>query len=186
MPGRKRDQRLDDAIVSAALDAIAQTGYRNFTVEGVAARLGIPKSTVYKRWSARTELGVGALSVWLTHMEPTEAAGDPRRSLIILVENEIEVACSAVGRAVAHLILTQPENDFDTDPLSRAMSKRRRRIIECLTELRETERMAPDIDLELAADLLIGAAWVPSIWRGPRSAGPTDLVDSVIAAMRGS
>jgi AcrR family transcriptional regulator len=186
MPGRKRDQRLDDAIVSAALDDIAQTGYKDFTVEGIAARLGIPKSTVYKRWSSRTKLAVGVLSVWLKQMEPTDAAGGPRNSLISLVENEIEVARSAEGRTVAHLVLTRDDNDPDTEPLSRAMSERRHRIILALAELRDAEGTASDLDLELAADLLIGAAWAPAIWRGPRSAGPSDVVDGVIALMRAS
>ena len=48
--GRPRDARTTQSILKAALELGMELGFDGLTVEGVAARAGVGKSTIYRRW----------------------------------------------------------------------------------------------------------------------------------------
>jgi AcrR family transcriptional regulator len=54
--GRPRDERLDDVIVSAAIAEVGAKGWTGATIEGIAARAGVGRATIYRRWSSKAEL----------------------------------------------------------------------------------------------------------------------------------
>ena len=57
-PGRPRDARADAAIATAVAELLAEVGYGALTIEGVAARAGVAKTTIYRRF-AEGELAAG-------------------------------------------------------------------------------------------------------------------------------
>jgi AcrR family transcriptional regulator len=59
--GRPRDPAVDLAILEAAADALVETGYAGVSIEGVAARAGVGKATIYRRYSDKAELVVDAV-----------------------------------------------------------------------------------------------------------------------------
>lgn len=73
-PGRKRDASRDEAILGATLDVLAEAGYERMTTDMVAARAGVSKATMYRRWSSKAELVVDAVESLRT--EPTAAPPD--------------------------------------------------------------------------------------------------------------
>jgi len=56
VPGRPRAPELDEALTEAASSLLAEVGYAAATVNAIAARAGVPKSTLYRRWSSKAEL----------------------------------------------------------------------------------------------------------------------------------
>src|SRR5205807_6861666 len=48
--GRPRDLRTTRSILKAAIELGVELGFDGLTVEGVAARAGVGKSTIYRRW----------------------------------------------------------------------------------------------------------------------------------------
>lgn len=60
--GRPRSRDIDLAIVEAALDEVAATGYTSASISGIARRAGVPKSTLYRRWGSKQELFIEAMS----------------------------------------------------------------------------------------------------------------------------
>ena len=60
-PGRPRSARADKAILAATLELIAQDGMQGMSLEGVAARAGVSKTTIYRRWPNRDALILDAL-----------------------------------------------------------------------------------------------------------------------------
>jgi AcrR family transcriptional regulator len=59
--GRPRDPAIDDRLLAAVRDVLAEVGYARLTVDAVAARAGVGKAAIYRRHASRTELILAAL-----------------------------------------------------------------------------------------------------------------------------
>ncbi|WP_078901596.1 TetR/AcrR family transcriptional regulator [Actinacidiphila yeochonensis] len=60
--GRPRSARADRAILAAAREALAELGWSGLALGDVAARAGVAKTTLYRRWAGKNELAVDALA----------------------------------------------------------------------------------------------------------------------------
>ena len=60
--GRKRDHSRDPVILDATLAVLAETGYDRMTIDQVAARAGMARATVYRRWPTKADLVLDAVS----------------------------------------------------------------------------------------------------------------------------
>src|SRR6185437_24526 len=60
-PGRPRSAEADQAILRATLELLAQDGIQGMSLEGVAARAGVSKTTIYRRWANKDALILDAL-----------------------------------------------------------------------------------------------------------------------------
>ena len=62
--GRPRDEAIDVAILAAAVDELIDRGFIAASVESIAARAGVAKTTVYRRWPNLTDLAVDAMQTF--------------------------------------------------------------------------------------------------------------------------
>src|ERR1700693_6283188 len=60
-PRPPRSQQTEQAIIEATLDLFAEQGFEGVCVEAVAARAGVGKATIYRRWPNKEELLLAAL-----------------------------------------------------------------------------------------------------------------------------
>src|ERR1700761_6501161 len=89
--GGARSQRTEDAILAATRELLAQGGVRELTVEGVAARSGVAKTTIYRRWRSKDELALaGLIDMVQTVVEVPELA-DTRAELVAFVKGAVRV-----------------------------------------------------------------------------------------------
>src|SRR5207244_13402292 len=85
-PGRPRSAEADQAILGATISLLAEGGYDALTMEKVAARAGVGKATVYRRWGSKVELAVDALKASLADVE-VHATGSLRDDLTSYVRS---------------------------------------------------------------------------------------------------
>jgi AcrR family transcriptional regulator len=86
-PGRPRDESIDAAILDATIDELIERGYLGLSVEAVAARAGVAKTTLYRRWPSSDDLVLEAMRAFEPKpdaKEPALAAG--REELLFLLE----------------------------------------------------------------------------------------------------
>ncbi|WP_297546447.1 helix-turn-helix domain-containing protein [Amycolatopsis sp.] len=74
-----RGEQREDAILLAVLELLAEVGYDQMTMDGVAARAHASKATIYRRWPGKAELVVTAVkrhsgSPWWTRLTPGACA----------------------------------------------------------------------------------------------------------------
>jgi AcrR family transcriptional regulator len=54
--GRPRDPRIDDAVLRATVELLAETGYQGLLVSAIAERAGTSKPAIYRRWPSKAHL----------------------------------------------------------------------------------------------------------------------------------
>lgn len=86
--GRPRDEAIDAAILAAAVDELTERGFLSFTMEAVAARAGVAKTTVYRRWPGGThELALEAMrSLRSAECEEPPPGSSPRDEILYLLD----------------------------------------------------------------------------------------------------
>ncbi|MEU4404757.1 TetR/AcrR family transcriptional regulator [Streptosporangium sp. NPDC023963] len=159
--------RKEQQIFQATLELLAAKGYEGLTVEGVAERSGVNKTTIYRWWPSKAALLAAALvEADLLAMEPPDT-GDLRGDLEALVGGMAalltrppasDVAVAALGAAVHHPELAEAARHFFADRFAReeAVFERARRRGE----------LSAEADTMLIVDLLAGAVWLRAVFRG--------------------
>lgn len=83
--GRPRDGTRDAAILSAAAGLLGETGYDRLTIEAVAARAGVAKTTVYRRWGDKPSLIAAVVERRAASAEPRVETRDVRTALLAVM-----------------------------------------------------------------------------------------------------
>src|ERR1700733_3338102 len=78
--GRPRDTRTTQSILKAALELGTESGFDTLTVEGVAARAGVGKSTIYRRWPDVWSIVADAVFADATRIAPVLERATARES----------------------------------------------------------------------------------------------------------
>ena len=89
--GRPRDPRRREAILRAAIVLVAEVGYDRVTVDALAARAGVSKPTIYRRWpGGKKESIVDAIRSKHVDADSLPDAGSLRGDLLSLLGTMIE------------------------------------------------------------------------------------------------
>jgi AcrR family transcriptional regulator len=178
-PGRPRDPELDDRIRTAALELLAADGYDALTVEAVAARAGVGKATVYRRWSGKEDLVVDALASLSEQPEPVRDAS-VRDELVSLLEAARRKSRRTLAGQIFPQVLAQPA--LLARYREQVLDPRRQRYVAVLQRGVDEGLLRPDADLELAVDLLVGPMAYRNLIRTDPPPGP-DLAARVVDAV---
>jgi AcrR family transcriptional regulator len=83
-PGRPRSDQANDRILQTAMTVIREVGVARMSLDEVAARAGVSKPTIYRRWSGKTDLAVAAI-VEACRPEGPPASGRPLHDIVELL-----------------------------------------------------------------------------------------------------
>ncbi|MEY4581825.1 MAG: hypothetical protein RL701_6528 [Pseudomonadota bacterium] len=164
---RLEQERLrEQLILRAAIEELAQADYGGLTVERVAARAGVNKTTVYRKWETKADLIRAALFSVLDSFPVGASAGDLRTDLLRICASALEFIRSADGQSLMRLrLLQQPEPELAV--IAKEINERR------LVELRDIVQSAvargelsPDVDVLLLLDMLWGALHARVVMKG--------------------
>lgn len=159
--GRPRSEQADRAILQAAGELLAERGLSGMSIEEVAARAGVGKTTIYRRWSSRGALALDAFLAQFQRQQPLPDTGSLRGDLLAALRAWIRsVTTTSAGPVLAGLIA-----EAQMDPaLANAW---RERVVEqlrgqhkvMLDRAVERGEIPSETDYELVLDLLFGAAY---------------------------
>ncbi|GAA3119201.1 TetR/AcrR family transcriptional regulator [Streptosporangium carneum] len=107
--GRPRSARAEKAIIDATLDLIGEsTSLGEISIEAIASRAGVGKTTIYRRWSNKEDLLVDALATLKAPLPPL-AGRSLREDMIACVEVFLHEACDARARCVMNIAMNEVE-----------------------------------------------------------------------------
>jgi len=154
-PGRPRSEEAHRAILAATLELLAQVGYERLSFAAVAARAGVGKGTVYRRWSSKLPLVVEAFQQLPTLPEPD--TGNVIEDLVAVLAGFVDI----VTRTPMAFVLPILAGERSRDPelaklLAPVFRSRREPLIRVLERAVSRSELAPDLDLEAAADVIMG------------------------------
>lgn len=177
----------EEAVFAATLDALADGGYGALTIEGVAARSGVAKTTIYRWWPSKAALVIDAIAPVFESVNPVAgAAGDDLRAdLLAAVRRVIDgFQARLEGVVMAGLVA-----DLARDPemaeayRERIVRPRRAAVTALLEEWQDRGRIRADADLEVVQDLYVGPIYYRSLVTGATvdDAFADALVDALLA-----
>jgi AcrR family transcriptional regulator len=184
-PGRPRDARADEAILDAAATVLANSGPAGFTVDAVAARAGVGKATIYRRWPSRAELLLEtAKKAALDVRDPD--TGSVRADLVfVLSALAVKLRLTDAGRLLPALMAEAAINPEMSRTLVTFVEERRQLTVDIV--LRAIGR--GDLPADTDARLLIDLCGAPVFYRtlvARQAVEPEDveeMVDAVLLAV---
>ncbi len=156
-PGRPRSAEADRAILRAAVDLLADDGYGGVTMEGVAARAGVGKATVYRRWSSKSALVVDAVSACRESGWQPPDTGSARDDLLAFVQGFMHhLRTSDAGRVMPALVTELARNpELAVAFREGFVQPRRNRVLEAVRRGVERGEVGAGVDPELVADAVV-------------------------------
>jgi AcrR family transcriptional regulator len=89
--GRPRSVEAHQAILDATLSLLSTQGFDAMSIEEVATRAGVGKTTIYRWWASKEALALEALQSLYARRRPIIDTGDLRHDLITMMEDFIQL-----------------------------------------------------------------------------------------------
>jgi AcrR family transcriptional regulator len=103
-PGRPRSMLADDAIVDATIALLVEEGFDRLSMDAVAARAGVGKATIYRRWSSKEALVIDAVARRTDPLPVGPAGGSVRDRLVALLQAILATSRTGVGRLLPCMV----------------------------------------------------------------------------------
>jgi AcrR family transcriptional regulator len=178
-----RVERSRRVVLQAAVDELGAVGYGAFTIESVATRAGVGKSTIYRHWPDKLALISDAFETFHVEMVPSVETGSARERLTKLVGHVAEIVVDSTFSACIPALIEGAERDTRLRAFHhRYSAARRQSVIDIVAGGIATGELPAYLDPELAALALLG----PIFYRRLMSSEPFDpgrareLVDTVL------
>jgi AcrR family transcriptional regulator len=160
-PGRPRSDKARKAVLAAALELVAEAGYAALTIEGIAARAGVAKTTIYRSWPSKAAVVMDAVFVESDPRLTFPDTGSAREDLIRQMGQVATLFTEPAFRKPFVGLLAQSQHD---PALAAALHEwlinaRRSGASEVLRRGVERGELRADLDVDVAIDALYGALY---------------------------
>ncbi len=160
-PGRPRCEVTHKAILRAAYDLLAESGVSHFTIEGVAARSGVARTTIYRWWPTKGALAMeGFLEGTAPELE-LEPMGSVAADVRALLHSFARLQRGTGGRIIRGII-AEGQSDPETVEafLAGFVTPRRKAVRAIIERGMATGELRADLDVEMVLYGLFGPLYL--------------------------
>ena len=168
-PGRPRSERAEQAIIDATIEAIGECGIDGVHCEDVAARAGVGKATLYRRWPGKEDLLIAAFAAMRRPL-PVPRGESVREDLVTLL-SVIAADADDPRYAQQYALLHGAGERYPrlvAGCKERVVEPRREAVRRVLRRGIASGELRPGTDVEVAMLMLTGAVMA----RGKHEPGP--------------
>ena len=186
-PGRPRNAQADRDIIGAVLDLLSSgQSADSLSMEAVAARAGVGKATIYRRWSNKEALLVDAVATMKGPL-PEPRGESVREDLILLVAASRNKRMEHYGKVTACLLPEMAKSPAMRHVYQAVIEPRRNVMRGVLRRGIESGELRADLDVELTLLMISGPTLAQNVlhWN-PEVSDETFAEDLVDAVLRGA
>ena len=149
-----RIARTRSVVIAAAMELVSECGFGRVTIEGIAEKSGVARSTIYRHWDSLPEILHDAM------VEAVAAHGDVntgslRGDLIEIYTHLAEhLSSPTLGHIVVSMFAEARRDPKVADLLNKFSTKRKQRVVDAIEAAKAKEALPASVDSEaMAADL---------------------------------
>lgn len=183
-PGRPRDPSRDEAIFAATLALFAEHGYAGVSIEGVAARAGVGKATIYRRYASKAQLVVDAVHVCTGITDQLPDTGDFRADLTTMLTTLMDLLRGEMGPVLVAFAAERARYPALDEEFKRTViGAKRAHIRHLLTSAIDRGELPADSDIEVIAETGPALLWHHALNGLPLTDDlPARIIDAVVPA----
>jgi AcrR family transcriptional regulator len=181
--GRPRSDEVHRRILDAARELLSTEGFNDLRLEHVAARAGVGKATIYRRWGSKEALAGELLAELAAPHIAIVESDDTRSELLAAVVNPMRAVTETSFGPVIRALLSQiAVNPTLGDPFrATVVQARRDEIARAIARGIARGDLRADADPELATELLVGPVYFRLMFGGELTlAFANRVVDNVL------
>ncbi|HEY6932042.1 MAG TPA: TetR/AcrR family transcriptional regulator [Marmoricola sp.] len=179
----ERHSGVESAALSASLEQLAVGGVKGLTIEGVAARTGIAKTTLYRRWRSKEDLALAVLLDMARMATSAPAGPDVRAGLV----GYLQAVVTILRDTLMGQVMQGLASDLATDPeMARAFREevvalRQEHLASLIRHGVDDGQLRGDVDLALLQELLFGPVYYRLLFSGQPL--EDDLAERIVDAV---
>jgi AcrR family transcriptional regulator len=158
--GRPRSESSRRAVLEAAYAILEKSGLAAFSIEAVALRSGVARSTIYRWWPTKGALAIESALEEVKREISFPPTGSADSDFRAHVDSVTAAVSGSFGRVIAS-VLAQAQHDIETQRIYREefYEPLRRRTMDMLKAGISTGQFRSDVDTSIVVDAFIGAVY---------------------------
>src|ERR1700739_2488162 len=159
--GRPRSEQADRAILQAAAEVLAERGLGGMSIEEVASRAGVGKTTIYRRWTSRGTLALDAFLAEFQGQQPLPDTGSLHDDLLSALPALVRAVTESSDGPILASLIAEAQRDAGL------AASWRERVVEPLRDQHKIMldravargEIPAETDYDVVLDLMFGAAY---------------------------
>jgi AcrR family transcriptional regulator len=155
--GRPRSVKSQQAILQATIELLGEVGFERMSIEAIARRAQVGKTTIYRRYKSKEELVADAIESLRSEIVIPDT-GSLWSDLDSLVKDAAQISLSAMGRKTVGAIIGTASNNSQFAQIYQAkyLQPRRQAFAVILARAKARKEIRSSIDSDLIFDLMSG------------------------------
>jgi len=150
---------VEEAVLDATLQLLAARSYGEISVEALAERAGVSRTSIYRRWPSKAAVVAAAVSsLYLDRVDVPDTGSLPE-DLVALLGDSYHLMADGSGRVLERLVRESGQNPELVHVVRSILYARRRLYATMLNRAIARGELPPEVDQELLLDLLLGPLW---------------------------
>ena len=185
LAGRPRSAKADAAILDAATEVFCEVGYEGLSMECVASRAGVGKTTVYRRYPTKLDLVIAVSHALGAGLVPNPDTGSVRSDLVAIAHGYTRMLTqSKSGKAIPMMLAAKSRDPELARAHEAFVAERRISIADVVQRGIDRGELRADTDPGLITDLVTGALFQRVLVTGQPVTDPyiDAMIDQVLDA----
>ncbi len=182
--GRPRDPERERRVLVAAIEEYSERGWAGLTMDGVARRAGVGKSTIYLRWTNKEDLLAAAVQRLSEHIQPLDT-GSVRGDIHLLVTILRDTYATQTGWGMVRILVDAAGGEKAVAELQEVTEQQRAGALGILERGVQRGELRPDVPGQLVINAIYGTMTIFRMMRpwddlSGVAPGPEELVGQVV------